>query len=430
MRVDLKEQLPTNIDNHKADIAFDHSDELDALFHNNDPMVDLGRNDDVAIEVKGFSEHVFNVVRMPVSSVFFLSRRYISASSREIYLGKLYKNKEEMKNVVGRGKKKGRYDMFEVTVFHNKHTCNLNSRNSYHCTQAAPWVIGYIIKNKYTLDRTNYKEKDIQRDIFDEYGIKMSYKKAWRCREKAVMYVKGTPAESYTKLYGYLYMLEQKNLGTITDINMLEDKVWGTMLVAIAYDANNQLFPVAFVIINSENHNSWKYFLRKLKGAIGEVETLIFISNRHQSIEHALEVVFPEACHCACFKHIIMNVVHKFKTDVCNKQIWLVAYAWNKTECDRHFEVLKWMDLAFATYLKQIGFSLQNWFVDRLEKASKCTTPLATTFKDDLIAQHKDGRFRSVLHNGEQLFNIGMGPEGERGGDVDLVERTCTYGLF
>ncbi|XP_060959397.1 uncharacterized protein LOC133030617 [Cannabis sativa] len=139
-----------------------------------------------------------------------------------------------------------------------------------------------------------------------------------------------------------------------------------------------------------------------------------------------------------------MNVNHKFKTDVCNKQIWLAAYAWNKTECDRHCEVLKQMDPAIATYVEQIGF--EKWArpycpgdrynimtsnaAESFNKASKCATPLATTFENDLKDQHKDGMFRSVLRNGAQLFNVGTSPQGERGGDVNLVERTCTCRLF
>ncbi|XP_030477918.1 uncharacterized protein LOC115694955 [Cannabis sativa] len=265
--------------------------------------------------------------------------------------------------------------------------------------------------------------------MFDEYGIKMSYEKAWRCREKAVMYKRGTPAKSYTKLYGYFYMLEQKNPGTITDIvseddrfkycfwsldacrrgfkffcpvisidgTFLKTKYGGTLLVVVAYDANNLLFSVAYAIVDT--------------------------------------------CHCACFKHITKNVIHKFKTGVCNRQIWRVAYAWNKTECDRHFKVLKQMDPAIATYVEKIGF--EKWarpycpcdqynimtsnaaesfnrvteefrkypFASRLEKASKCATPLATTFENDLEDKHKDGMFRSVLRNGAQLFNVGTSPQ-------------------
>ncbi|XP_060973682.1 uncharacterized protein LOC133038971 [Cannabis sativa] len=376
--------------------------EFDAPFYNNDPVVDLGVDDDVAADVP------------PLRMELTPSNQWYAFG--EIYLGKLYKNKEELKNVV-----------------------------DIRSPARRPWVIGHIIKNKYTSDGSNYKAKDIQRDMFDEYGIKMSYEKAWRCREKAVMYKRGTPAESYTKLYGYFYMPERI---IHIDGTFLKTKYGGTLLVAVAYDANNQLFPVAFAIVDSENHDSWKYFLRKLKEAIGPVENLMFISDRHQSIEHAVDVVFPEACH---------------------------SYAWNKTECDRHFEVLKQMYPAIATYVEQIGFekwarpycpgdrynimtsnaaesfnkvteefrkypvtilvdfirfTLQNWFASRLEKASKCATPLATTFENDLKDQHKDGMFRSVLRNGAQLFNVGTSPQGERGGDVNLVERTCTCGLF
>ena len=382
----------------------------------------------------------------------------------------------------------------------------MDAKHSDH-RQAAPWVVGHLIKGKYTQDGTNYKAKDIQRDMFDNYGIQMSYVKAWRCREKALMYIRGTPAFSYTKLPGYLYMLQQKNPGTITDIviederfkycffslgacrkgfnfcrpvisidgTFLKGKYGGIMLVAVAYDANNQLFPIAFGVVDSENNESWTYFLHYLREAIGVVENLVFVSDRHQSIDYAVSRVFPDAFHCACYHHILMNVNAKFKTDACRKMIYNVAYAWSKTDCDRQIGKLRQMDPAIAAYVESIGFekwarpycprdrynimtsnaaesfnsvteefrkypittllefirfTLQTWFAERLEKANKCTTPLADIFEGDLAGQHKNGKFRRVQRNGSNLFNVGKGPNGERGGDVNLVERTCTCGMF
>ena len=457
----------------------------------------------------------------------------------EIQLGNLYNNKEELRQVVARfainnnmewmvkksgtdllyvtckepnckwrlrGKKKMHSENFEVTVFHNEHTCNLNARQSDH-RQAAPWVVGHLIKGKYTQDGTKYKAKDIQRDMFHDYGIQMSYLKAWRCREKALEYTRGTPEFSYMKLPAYLYMLQQKNPGTITDLyvederfkycfvslgacrkgftfcrpvisidgTFLKTKYGGIMLVAVAYDANNQLFPIAFGIVDSENNNSWTYFLQKLREAIGVVENLLFVSDRHQSIDHAVEIVFPEAVHCACYHHIIMNVNSKFKTDAFHKQIWNVAYSWSKMDCDRQFEKLRQMNPAIALYVESVGFekwarpyclgerynimtsnaaesfnsvteefrkypittlvefirfTLQSWFANRLETADICTTPLATLFEDNLAKNHENARFRRVQRNGANLYNIGRGPNDERGGDVNLVEKTCTCGVF
>ncbi|XP_060964798.1 uncharacterized protein LOC133033758 [Cannabis sativa] len=469
--VGMNEQAPTNIDeDNRVDYEFDQFNEFDGAFYNNDPIVDLNEDGDAELEVH-------EPMREDIEENNVYTTSLTGTHSGEIYVGKLYTNKTELKNVVGRfalkmnfefmvkksgtdvfyatcrgsdckwrvrGRKRARCDMFEVTVFHNEHTCSLDCRHPDN-RQAVPWVVGHLIKNKFKSDGTKYKAKDIQRDMFQEYGIKMSYEKK----------NPGTITDIITEDNRFKYCFWSlaacrrgfKFCRPVISIDgtFLKTRFGGTMLVAVAYDANNQLFPIAFAIVDSENHDSWKYFLQKLKEAIGEVENLVFVSDRHQSIEHVVEVIFPEACHCACYKHISMNVTHKFKTDVCNTQIWLAAYAWSKRECDRHLQVLRQMDPHIAAYVDNIGlekwarpyclgdrynimtnnaaeslnnvteefraypittlvefirFTLQNWFANRLEKASKCVTPLATHFEEDLIKQHEDGRRRSVLRNG------------------------------
>ena len=132
----------------------------------------------------------------------------------------------------------------------------------------------------------NYLPKSIIEDISHDYSIKMSYHKAWRCRENALMYVRGSVEMSYQKLSSYFYMSDKKNLGTIThfetsevgqfkycfmdlkvsirvfqlachpvlcvDGSFLKHKCGGHMLVAIILDANNQVYPVTFTVVDSE----------------------------------------------------------------------------------------------------------------------------------------------------------------------------------
>ncbi|XP_062104417.1 uncharacterized protein LOC133815617 [Humulus lupulus] len=182
----------------------------------------------------------------------------------------------------------------------------------------------------------------------------------------------GTLEASYQKLPSYLFMLQQKNPGTLTDFVTEEDrfkycffslgvsrrgfrtcrpvlcvdgtflktKYGGQMLCAVALDANNHLYPVAFGIVDSENHDSWKYFMSKLKEAIGEVEDLAFVSDRHASITHALETIFPDAYHGACYHHISMNVVAKFKTDHCHVLMYNAAYAFRKFKHENRMSYL------------------------------------------------------------------------------------------
>ena len=183
-------------------------------------------------------------------------------------------------------------------------------------------------------------------------------------------------------------MLQQKNPGTITDFvtddgrflycffslgvcrrgftscrpvicvdgTFLKSRYGGHMLCAVALDANNHIYPIAFAIVDSENHASWKYFMMKLKEAIGVVDNLSFVSDRHASIIHALELVFPDAYHSACYHHISMNVIAKFKTDHCHKEMYNAAYAFRKSKFHRFFNNIKQMDPAIAQYLEGIGF--------------------------------------------------------------------------
>ena len=72
---------------------------------------------------------------------------------------------------------------------------------------ATPWVIGHLIKNKYAVDGTGYMANNIKEYMKKKFGIDMSYEKAWRCREKALTYVRGTYEDSYCKLPSYLHML-------------------------------------------------------------------------------------------------------------------------------------------------------------------------------------------------------------------------------
>ncbi|XP_062078413.1 uncharacterized protein LOC133782947 isoform X1 [Humulus lupulus] len=272
-------------------------------------------------------------------------------------------------------------------VYKNVHTCSLEVRQKSH-RQAALWVVGHLIKNKYTVDGTSYMANNIKEDMKKIFGIDTSYENAWRCREKALTYVRGTYEDSYCKLSSYLHMLQQKNPGTITDFvtedgrflycfvslgfcrrgfrffrpvicvddTFLKNKHGGHMLCVVALDANNHLYTIAFRLVGNENHNSWKYFITKLKEAIGDIDDLAFMLDRPASIIHALEVVFPDAYHDACYHHINMNVKARFKTDHSHNEMWAATYVWKKTECLKHFENIKRMDPPITVYLEGIGF--------------------------------------------------------------------------
>lgn len=61
------------------------------------------------------------------------------------------------------------------------------------------------------------------------------------------------------------------------------------MLVVVAVDANDQLFPIAFAIVEGENNDSWGWFMscsraRVARAWVAQREELCVISDRHKRI--------------------------------------------------------------------------------------------------------------------------------------------------
>lgn len=62
----------------------------------------------------------------------------------------------------------------------------------------------------------SYTPKDIMDDVQTEYGLRISYNKAWKAKEHALQVERGSPKESFSLLPLYFHMLEKKKPGTIT----------------------------------------------------------------------------------------------------------------------------------------------------------------------------------------------------------------------
>ena len=165
--------------------------------------------------------------------------------------------------------------------------------------------------------------------MHNDYGCQISDSLASNSREYAVNAVRGIPEKSYGKIPKYLHMLREANPDThssyetgvngrfrylfiafgqsirgfskvmrrviVVDGTFLKSKFKGVLLVATAIDGNSNLYPIAFGIVDSENEQSWEWFMRQLKVVVADDNGLAFISDRQVSIAKALEKVYPLA---------------------------------------------------------------------------------------------------------------------------------------
>ncbi|KAL2925291.1 Elongation factor 4 [Bienertia sinuspersici] len=77
------------------------------------------------------------------------------------------------------------------------------------------------------------------------------------------------------------------------------------LLVAIGRDGNDQMYHVAWCVVEGENNSSWGWFFGQIRDCLdlGEGDNLTIISDQHQSILSARAYVLPNAEHRHCARH-------------------------------------------------------------------------------------------------------------------------------
>ncbi|KAL9668423.1 hypothetical protein QQ045_002804 [Rhodiola kirilowii] len=107
------------------------------------------------------------------------------------------------------------------------------------------------------------------------------------------------------------------------------EKYNAKLLVAIGLDANNHIVPLGFVLVESENTSSWKWFMSCIREGVTQRERLCVVSDRHARILASMrepEWQEPKAYHRVCVRHLQINFMMKVKDEVLKAKLGDVAY--------------------------------------------------------------------------------------------------------
>ena len=172
-----------------------------------------------------------------------------------------------------------------------------------------------------------------------------------------------------------------------------KEKYLGTLFVAACKDGNNQIYPLCFGIGDSENDASWEWFLKKLHGAIGHIDDLMVVSDRHNSIEKVVRKVFPHASHGVCTYHMKQNLKTKFKNVEVHKLFHDAAYTYRLSEFNVIFRQLQMISPRAATYV--IDADVERWAHSHSTK--KRYNIMTTGIAESLNVVLKDARDLPIL---------------------------------
>lgn len=113
----------------------------------------------------------------------------------------------------------------------------------------------------------------------------------------------------------------------------LKGKYGGVLLLACAQDANQQIYPIAFAIVDGENDASWEYFFRNMKQIIPDNIEQVFISDRHNSIKKGIATHYERAFHGFCIWHIKGNLRKRTTSNRVLGMFIDAAKSYKKVKC-------------------------------------------------------------------------------------------------
>ncbi|KAL6513030.1 hypothetical protein OROMI_034645 [Orobanche minor] len=253
----------------------------------------------------------------------------------------------------------------------------------------------------------------------------------------------------------------------IVDGTHLKGKYRVVLFVAVTRDGNNQIFPHAFGIGDIECHESWEWFMWKLKAAFGCPNNLLIVSDGHQSIAYAVAEVFPNSQHGLCCYHIQKNLarygqhaeyifnlaaytyrieeynkamasleetfpaVAKHLTDVVGVEKWALV------KCKvRRFENmtsnavesmnnrLLWArKLPICSVLEVTRTVIEEWTSERQQNANACSQPIKTDAHKKLMDVIQAGSNMDVQFLRDGVFKV---ISNRKSCIVNLNERKCT----
>ncbi|KAL0298057.1 UNVERIFIED_CONTAM: hypothetical protein Sangu_3163300 [Sesamum angustifolium] len=128
------------------------------------------------------------------------------------------------------------------------------------------------------------------------------------------------------------------------------------LLVAVTLDANQQVLPLAFALVDEESLASWRWFLQMLAKHLlpNDDDRVCLISDRHSGLISAINYVpafkFPRGVHRFCLRHVCSNFNKKFNNIRLKDLCWRAGAEVNARKFER-----------IMTEIRELNEEAYNW---------------------------------------------------------------------
>ncbi|KAL0669044.1 hypothetical protein Bca4012_031748 [Brassica carinata] len=223
-------------------------------------------------------------------------------------------------------------------------------------------------------------------------------------------------------------------------------KYKGCLLTASGQDANFQVFPIVFAVVDNETNEFWSWFFEKLTEIVEDGSDLSIVSDRANQICVAKDKWYPLSHHGCCLVHLQRNVDAKFKKRNQKQMVGRAAEVfkidprhWTRS----HFEGERYnlmssniaeslnkalvpaRDSPIMALFEFIRRMISRWFVSRQRKISKMSGEIPPAVEELMENNLEDARAYAVMPLSAFEFEVTLKTTGFRS-SVNLETRSCT----
>ncbi|XP_059291974.1 uncharacterized protein LOC132045411 [Lycium ferocissimum] len=186
--------------------------------------------------------------------------------------------------------------MWIITKFYPRHTCDMGENQANHFNLDTNMIAQVLLV--HVAETPRYSIKDCFRNVKETYRKMISKTKGYLGRRRAFEMIYGTWDGSFQQLLSYMEALQKFNPGTVVEWKLVASNIFnlvfwrfkscidgfahyrpvisidGThvygvydikLLIAVGMDANELIFPLAFVIAANESNDTWRMLLTHLR---------------------------------------------------------------------------------------------------------------------------------------------------------------------
>ena len=302
-------------------------------------------------------------------------------------------------------RKQGRTDQWKITNIHQPHSCLSAQAKQNHSQCTANYLARRVLGIVQLGSETSVAS--LMESIFAFSGYRVSYSKAWRAKQKAVALLWGDWKESYAMVPRHLCAMSYYNPGMFwcthsPELTQLDNGVWkhilhrvfwcfpqcsesfqhcrpvvmvdgtfltgkykGTLLMALAVDAEQQLVPLAFALAESENNDSWSWFMHLVRTKVlGPSRQVCMLSDRHVGLLNCAndEIPgYPPLVHRWCMRHFTANMWRRQKKKEVIGKLKVLCQVHTEAEFEEKLADLK----------KDLNNNAKAWLEGEMEDKEK-----------------------------------------------------------